>query len=216
MFLEKSQVVYLIYNPELKITKIGIASNVNTRFAQLKMSSGCNLELYYHSIPLINASIVEKVLHKIYEPDKKLGEWYYTDRDILKNKLITTVEELGTNDKVVGDYLTGLSITEIAQANNVTRQAILRKIKALGVLGRQDGDRQIKDENVNYDDAVYVDIKKEYKAAFLFKKIEPNLYASKTHFKISIYAQKKMIERFFKLESDARKCLEYFKGLNND
>lgn len=215
MFLEKSQVVYLIYNPELNITKIGIASNVNNRFCGLRVASGCDLELYYHSTPIVNAAVVEKIMHRLYEQDRKLGEWYYTDREVLKAKLISTIADLGTNDKVVSQYLHGLSITEIAHANNVTRQAILRKIKALGVEGKQDGEKTAEGEAHHYDDSVYLDIKKEHKAAFLYKKIEPNLYKSEKYYKVSIYAGKKLNDRYFMLESDARKCLAYFKNLKN-
>ena len=213
MILEKSRVVYLIHNPELNITKIGIASNVNTRFCGLRVASGCDLSLYYQSTPIINASMVEKIMHKTFEPDKKLGEWYYTNPEILKEKLISLVNEFGTGDEVVSMYLRVISITNIANANNVTRQAIMRKIKALGVEGMQDGEKTSDSEPFEYVDSVYIDIKKEFKYAYLFKKIEPNLYKSDNYFKVSIYAGKRMNERYFISETDARKCLEYFKSL---
>lgn len=64
----------------------------------------------------------------------------------------------------------------------------------------------------DYNDADYVDIKKEFKNISLFRKIEQNLYQSDKYFKVSIYSQKKINERYFVSEQDARKCLEYFRN----
>ena len=125
--------VYLIHNPLLGITKIGISNNVKNRLINLESSCGVSLELFYYTLPCDNSESIEKEMHEIFKDDRAKGEWFYTDKNVLK-------EELQKKSLIVplfvSQYLNGISINKLATINDVSRQYIQKLLKQSCVINR--------------------------------------------------------------------------------
>ena len=131
MKLEKSQAVYVIYNPELHITKVGISDNPAVRMYALECASGCVLELRYVTNHIRNAMEIEQKAHALLAKHRRKGEWFNitpeeaeaTIKPLLESAILDTVSSM---------YQRGETISAIAEATGVTRQAILYKLQAYG------------------------------------------------------------------------------------
>ena len=75
--------VYVIYNYDTNLTKIGISDKPQRRIRQIHLSSGCNivfLEFNYLSYSCkLKAEEIEKKLHKKYAKYRIVGEWFKLD-----------------------------------------------------------------------------------------------------------------------------------------
>ncbi len=134
MKLETNQSVYVIFNPELNITKIGVSATVQNRLSALRCESGCDLQLVYHTDPIVAANIFEGRVHAILADKKKSGEWFRVD----PQEAVAIVKDVvrdATIDTIVTDYLAGHTITFIANKMRVTRQAVISKLKTYGIYG---------------------------------------------------------------------------------
>lgn len=135
MKLETSQSLYVVFNPELNITKIGISANVQARLSSLRGDSGCDLQLIYYSSPISAAAVFEGRAHEILADKRKIGEWFNVDPQEAV-RVVKGVVEDAMVDSIVTEHLSGRTITDIASDRGVTRQAIISKLKTYGVYGR--------------------------------------------------------------------------------
>jgi hypothetical protein len=93
--------VYIIYNPETKLTKIGITDNLTRRKRQLECSSGQKLELYYYTDKYNHAKLIENSLHQYFKVNRKEGEYFTTEPEVIKEKLLFIVENLSRTYKIL-------------------------------------------------------------------------------------------------------------------
>lgn len=127
MKLDKTKAVYVIYSPVVKITKVGIASNVKTRFQSLVGASGCRLELKYHSDPILNYIYIENKVHEHFKKHRAVGEWFTISPDPVL-EYISSIKEEFITDKII-DESKSKNISELAKKYKVTRQSIMKRLK---------------------------------------------------------------------------------------
>lgn len=89
-----TKLVYIIHNPILNLTKIGITNNIKRRIRQLECSSGTKLELYYCTQYYNRATIIEKSLHDYFRTSRKEGEFFTAEPEIIKEKLLYVINNL--------------------------------------------------------------------------------------------------------------------------
>jgi len=81
--------LYVIYNFDNNLYKIGITTNIHARFRQLKTQSGCKLHLLFNvSFECAydeKMGIAESKLHEYFKPKRKTGEWFnLSAKDLVK------------------------------------------------------------------------------------------------------------------------------------
>lgn len=140
MKLEKSQVVYVIYNPLLQYTKIGISENPQIRKRTLETACGCELELFYYTDHFVNASEIELSCHLYHKNSRLLGEWFKCGKEEAQATVIKMANK-GHKDKIIEAYKEGKSISSIADKMGVTRQAIINKLVVCGLHGKEPADK---------------------------------------------------------------------------
>lgn len=170
--------IYLIHNHLLGLTKIGISGNVKTRFINLESSCGVSLELFYYTLPCDNSEIIEKEMHEMFKNDKAKGEWFRTDKEILKQELLKKKLIIPV---FVSMFLRGISINKIASINDVSRQYIQKLLKQSLVINKKNTSEIIEDSinrKLNDDEVQNKDIEinskfsKEYLAELVRKNEE--------------------------------------------
>lgn len=67
--------VYVLYNPESELVKIGKTIQPQVRFRTLSNSNGSKFR-YYLSDPIFINSLLEKVMHNRFHKYRVRGEWY--------------------------------------------------------------------------------------------------------------------------------------------
>ena len=73
-------ILYLLYNPTTKYTKIGITENLEERIIKLENTCGCNLKLISYA-EIDHAFETERFLHATFDNYRVKGEWFsFTDR----------------------------------------------------------------------------------------------------------------------------------------
>ncbi len=94
----KQTLIYIIKNNNTEFYKIGITKNLNNRFRQLELQSGCDLKIFDYYIldkqSKLNAKQIEKRLHEKYNHYRIVGEWFdvKTVIDDVLNDLIQLCE----------------------------------------------------------------------------------------------------------------------------
>lgn len=170
--------IYLIHNHLLGLTKIGISGNVKTRLIGLESSCGVSLELFYYTLPCDNSEIIEKEMHEMFKNDKAKGEWFRTDKEILKQELLKKKLIIPV---FVSMFLRGMSINKIASINDVSRQYIQKLLKQSLVINKKNTSEIIEDSvnrRLNDDEVQNKDIEinskftKEYLAELVRKNEE--------------------------------------------
>lgn len=72
--------VYVIYNQLTKLFKIGITSDITTRFRQIENSSGMKINPIFILELEINydekANLIESYLHSYFKHKRTIGEWF--------------------------------------------------------------------------------------------------------------------------------------------
>jgi len=131
MKLEKAQSLYVIFNPELNITKVGISDNVESRKKVLECSCGCELILHYHTTHIFDALKYEAMAHKKLGDKRRIGEWFNVTPEEAA-EVVKFVIERAVQDPIVQRYRNGDTITSIALTYGVTRQAIIARLKQFG------------------------------------------------------------------------------------
>lgn len=216
MKLNKSQCLYVMHNPELNITKIGITENLNTRKSTLETACGCRLTLVYNSIYILDARLYEIRVHHKLSHKRKLGEWFYTTpEDAIK--IIESVIVGATEDPIVVAYRNGNSISKIAEHNNVSRQAIIHRLTDYGIKANP---KQPPEEIIAVVET-YKGIKEVPPTVFLddtkpdfpvknLKRAEPNINFNGEWFQVSTYKNGNFSYAYTK---DIQKAREYLKSL---
>ena len=87
--------IYLLFNKETGLTKIGITTNIKERKRSLQNSCGTKLELLACALmepdysPM--AAEIEKYLHECFSEKRKVGEWFNLSvRDIIQAATVFT------------------------------------------------------------------------------------------------------------------------------
>lgn len=81
--------IYLLFNKETGLTKIGITTNIKVRTRNLENSCGTKLELLACALMEPNyspkAAEIEKYIHGCFSEKRKVGEWFSLSvRDIIQ------------------------------------------------------------------------------------------------------------------------------------
>lgn len=74
--------------------KIGISVDPSKRVVQIKNASGIEVEIVKTWDCRIDAFIVEKSLHVLFEDSREIGEWFNMDTDYAINKIDNTLKGL--------------------------------------------------------------------------------------------------------------------------
>jgi len=209
MKLGRVQKVYVIYNEEFNITKIGISDDPYNRMNTLSMECGCELTLCFHTDPLDDAPRYEKLVHNALSDKRKRGEWFR----VTPEEAIKTVKDVikdAETDPILMRYRNGVPISKIAKDFDVSRQAIIYRLDILGVHGKELYKTEpITDELLKIDPKyVYSQCnKQDYvlqppkniinnaieidetppKGVSGFKRLEPNLYFNGEWYQISLF-----------------------------
>lgn len=93
-FLVKLKVLYIIHNPQLNITKIGITNNLERRKRQLECASGCKLTIYYYTEYYQRAKLIEDSLHQHFNTQRVEGEFFKIEPELAKEKLLFVIKNL--------------------------------------------------------------------------------------------------------------------------
>ena len=125
--------VYVIYNEELKRTKIGYSSNSEKRFESIMSQSGCRMRLIYFTKPIYNYADVEKNMHRLFEDKRGIGEWFHMSYEKAVQRLKGLVSDKDTC-RIVKHYESGKSSTEIGYLMGVSRSGIIKYLKSKGYM----------------------------------------------------------------------------------
>jgi hypothetical protein len=80
--------VYILYNPESELVKIGKTKSPQKRFSALSHQSGSKLK-YYITEPMYIETLIERIMHNKYNKYRVKGEWFKgVEFDGVKNELI--------------------------------------------------------------------------------------------------------------------------------
>jgi hypothetical protein len=140
MKLEKTQCVYVIHNPEINITKIGISDNAERRMRDLQNACGCELILFYNTEHLYDAQRYETSAHEALAEKRRVGEWFNVSPEEAM-AVVKNVTQEAQKDRILEDYKNGISISKIASDRNVSRQAIISRLETYGVRGLEEKTR---------------------------------------------------------------------------
>lgn len=132
MKLDEGDCLYVIFNPITNLTKIGISENVQKRKQTLEAACGVPLELIYHTNHLLCASQYETEAHVTFHDQRAIGEWFHITPQQAK-KAVEDITRQATREPIIEYYKSGMTISELAKTYNVSRQAILAKLKTYGV-----------------------------------------------------------------------------------
>jgi hypothetical protein len=128
MKLERTQHVYVIENPALNQTKIGITENLKARMSSIRGESGCEIILRHATQRIAGAREYETKLHQHFEKCRTIGEWFKADPEdiILKVKEITLDARI---DGVIKLYQDGYGIFHIMEVCGMSRTGIIKHLK---------------------------------------------------------------------------------------
>lgn len=124
---EKYGIVYVIFNPEINILKIGVTKNINKRLKSLQCASGCDLKVLYSTPPISNFFEIELNAHKFFKQFRRSGEWF----DITEEMALNHLKSISFKDvhPVYKLYLEGLSISKIAFICEYSRAYVIQLLK---------------------------------------------------------------------------------------
>lgn len=231
MKLGNSQAIYVIYNPDFNITKIGISDNVEKRRVSLQGACGCELLLHYNTKHVFNAKIHEEEAHKKLADKRRVGEWFNITPEEATNVVKSVISE-AVGDPIIENYINGSSISQIAKDNNVSRQAIISKLKYYGYYSTTEimvsrphkGDKcritpMIMPDNPKIlpkpnkkitDPNTFLDEEKPTLPIGRLKRMEPNINFNGKWYQISTYRNG---EFFYAYTKDIEKAREYVKEI---
>ena len=122
--------VYIIFNEELKRTKIGFSSNPEERLKNLMNQSGCRMRLIYNSHKISDFVAVEKDMHRLFADKRGIGEWFYMDWKKPKERMRVMV---AGQCKIEYWYVNrNQSIIDISYKIGVSRKGISHYLKSKG------------------------------------------------------------------------------------
>jgi predicted DNA-binding protein YlxM (UPF0122 family) len=122
-------VVYVMYNVDFNIVKIGKSRFVESRSKSVSCASGCEIILMYSSKPVSDYGKIERLAHEHFKDKRRqYGEWFnMTDAEayLFISKLIKE-ENIHPIAKMYEDKV---SIADIALKYNVSRAYITKLLK---------------------------------------------------------------------------------------
>ena len=126
--MNKKQLVYVLWNPLTKMSKIGITMDLQKRVQQVQCACGCKLDICYSSHLISKARHYEGVLHDRFADHRTFGEWF----DLDPKFIIPTVKKLipeELSSEVIEKMRETKSISEIAKEFNISRQSVYARIR---------------------------------------------------------------------------------------
>lgn len=131
--VQDTRSIYIIYNKELRRTKIGYSVNPVERIRTLQMQAGCDMKLIYHTRPVYNYTSLEAGMHEYFRDSRFLGEWFKIHfkrpLEVLKN-MVGGYEVC----KIITMFDNGLNPTEIAHKLDVSRSGVVKYLLSRGYL----------------------------------------------------------------------------------
>lgn len=127
-------IVYVIYNPLTKLSKVGFTTDIVKRVSSIECASGMKVVLCYTTIPVYLYGKLEMWMHEEFANDRKIGEWFSTDKSVLIEKLKAFETKFRTSPEVLS-YLGNKSISEFLESTGISRQAFYKKLKGWNLLG---------------------------------------------------------------------------------
>lgn len=231
MKIDEGRCVYALYNPITDLTKVGVTDNVAKRQYALELACGCRLKLLYNSKHLLCGDTYEAIAHDILSKYRTLGEWFKLPSTDMAINAIKEATKNATDDYIVENYKKGASITKMAEEYNVTRQAILARLKKYGVYdnngkiyekhpdaiyqqppkrNKTNPSEHIADIDESYDDTVYLDGVIPQLPLKNLKRIEPNINSNGEWHQISIFKDGEFI---YSYTQDINKARAYIQGV---
>ena len=233
MKVEESRCVYVLYNPQTGLTKVGSSGNPANRKSQVEAACGCKLDLIYQSRHLVCPVVYEQTVQGLLYEHRTIGEWFKIETPQDAVALIEKEIAGATEDPVVEYYKTGVTITKIAHEYNVSRQAILAKLKKYGVYdsngkihekidqapnplfktkftpseGRAQHISTIEDK---YDDTMYLDGEEPELPLHNLKREEPNINFNGEWYQVAIFKDGEFIYAYTR---DIAKARAYVQGV---
>lgn len=220
MKLDKSQAVYVIYNPILNITKIGISENINRRKQILECECGCRLSISYNTNHITGAIYFEELIHDRLKDKRGIGEWF----NISPEEAIEVVKDIikdAKTDIILSSYKEGKSISQIAEDNNVSRQAIIWRLRHNGlyndkrtiIIPKEKAiDIPVQNKPIEELNDIYIGDNKPIGVIKGLKRIEPNINYNGEWYQGSIYYNSKFHYIYSK---DINKIKEYIISFKN-
>lgn len=218
-------VVYVIYNPDVDLVKIGRTKNLPNRLSGLITASGSELCLMYNTKPILEYAVLEKTLHKHFAKQRTRGEWF----SISHAEIIQYLRELEKNyevHEVADHYENGITISEIARAFRVSRSYIEKILKGWNIYSKKkfvtvelapaiEGAKQTKrvPSEVVYRHYMKDEIPAEFKGNAIYYRIANSLYKHKTHgyYKTRVLVDRVLVEEYF---DDREKAESYLDHIN--
>lgn len=202
--------VYVVYNSELNITKIGKTRNIKQRLIALSAASGCELTVIYTTNPLLDYSRIEIETHKKFKDKRRFyGEWF----NIEAMSAVMFISKIVNDEKehpISKMYREGIGTSELAIKYSVSRVYIINLLKSWGVYQEKKTISLLKipkkDKIKNKSKIVENDlIPNEYRNSINFIRISANLYKHKVDnvYKTKLFVNGKIKEAFFVEKSEA-------------
>jgi len=130
-----SRAIYICKNIEVpNMIKIGISSDICRRINMIETTTGFRMNLEYNTPGLYNASELEKKIHVKFEEYRKRGEWFsISNISMIIEYVDNLVSNQGKIESISQQYMNGKTIAFIAFYHQVTRQAILDKLRGFNI-----------------------------------------------------------------------------------
>lgn len=123
----KKSCVYVMYNKEVKRTKIGFAFNVEKRLNTIMNQSGCVITLKYKTKQIEHHAELESILHFMFQDFRGIGEWFNIEPDVIINRIKNIyIDE--SKCRIVSNYKKGLKIHQIVDRLKTPEQIIVRRL----------------------------------------------------------------------------------------
>ena len=149
--------VYIIYNVEVKRTKIGYSSNIEQRLNSLRFQSWCGLRLIYNTKPIYNYADVEKNMHNLFSDRRVVGEWFNIDykQAVIRLKALVSDDDVC---RIVKSYESGKNATRIANSMGVSRSGVVKYLQGKGYMIKKSKEKLIAQSEIRSVDIKHTNI----------------------------------------------------------
>lgn len=192
MKIERSQSVYVVFNPDTNRTKVGVSENMRQRLSNLIADSGCKLQLIYNTVRILNAEFYESKIHERLKEYNYLGEWFTLDCNKIKEIVISETKN-ATVDSIVRQYSEGATIPELMGMSGMSRSGIVKHLKLSNEWNKNDTNKSVTIEIKK------PNLMKDGITSGYDKRVEQNIYTNNNNekFVYRIYVNRIFKERFF-------------------
>lgn len=204
-------VVYVIYNYEFNISKIGITTDMPSRLLNLMSGCGCDLELLYTTPPISNYNIIERDAHLFFKDKRRqYGEWFNMDGSEAIMFISKNVDHKNIHPVCVM-YKEGRTISELASFYCVSRAYVTKILKNWNIYKRENI-ITFKNEKLNKKtkSTKNTNIPSKYRRNNKFIRIRENVYKHEKDevYKTRVFRNGEVIENFFTNEKQAVESLK--------